>query len=387
MHFDLTGEQQMLQELCRKIGRDFDNDYWQKIDDDYVFPWAVWDVVKEQGLLGINIPEEYGGSGLGMLELCLAAEAMAEEGSTEAGTVLCVGPVFGGCFIMASGNEEQKRKYLPAIVDGAVWCGAFTEPNSGSNITTIQTRAIDRGDHYSVNGQKVFISNVKNSNHMLLMCRTQEYNPSQRTAGVSLLVGDLPSASVEARPFKKMGSHLLDTNAVFFDDFRIPKENLVGSEGSVWQGLMAVLNPERLIIAAGCIGTGNYLIKKAVQYTNERSIWGGKPLSSHQGLQFPLAQARIQLETARLKTYHAAWLYDQGRECGVDCAMAKYAASHAALFAADRAIQTLGGAGYITESGIERHWRSLRLNRIAPVSDEMTLNYLAQHDLGMPRSY
>ena len=288
--------------------------------------------------------------------------------------------------IMGAGTPEQKQKYLPAIAKGQVWAGAFTEPDSGSNITNIRTEASDEGDHYAVKGQKVFISNIANAEHIAIMCRTSPYDPDHRTAGVSLMVGDLPNEKLEARPFKKMGSHFMDTNAVFFDGMKVPKENLIGEEGKGFRALYGVLNPERLAIAAGSVGTGNFLVHKAVQYAMDRSVWGA-PLATHQGLQFPLAEARIQLETARLKVLEGAWLYDQGRECGVQATMAKYAAAHASLYAADRAIQTLGGAGYISESGVERHWRNLRLNRIAPVTDEMTLNYIAQHDLGMPRSY
>jgi acyl-CoA dehydrogenase len=178
----------------------------------------------------------------------------------------------------------------------------------------------------------------------------------------------------------------MDTNRVYFSDYEIPAENLVGEEGQGWSALYDVLNPERIIFAAGAVGTGNLAIRKAVEFACERQVWG-KPIGTHQGLQFPLAQARVALETARLKVYEAAWLYDRGRDCGVAAAMAKYAAAHAGLAAADAAIQTFGGAGYISDTGIERHWRNLRLYRLSPVTDEMTLNYLAQHDLGLPRSY
>lgn len=386
MEFALNEDQRMLQDLCTRIAGNFDEEYWQQIDTEHRFPTEFWQVMAEQGLLGIAIPEEYGGSGQGLLDMCLAAEALSEAGAGDGGAIFICGPVFGGCLIMAGGSEAQKQRYLPGIIKGDVWAGAFTEPDSGSNITTIRTEATLDGDRYKVKGQKVFISNVAHARHIGVMCRTSPYDPEHRTAGVSLLVGDLPDPRVEARPFRKMGTHFMDTNAVFFDDYEIPRENIIGGEGKAWRPLYGVLNPERMVIAAGAVGTGNYLIRRAVEYAGERSVWG-RPIGAHQGLQFPLAQARIQIETARLKVYEAAWLYDQGRECGTQAAMAKYAAAHAALFAADRAMQTLGGAGYIAESGIERHWRNLRLNRIAPVTDEMTLNYIAQHDLGMPRGY
>jgi len=386
--FDFNEEQRMLRDLCGKIAGDFDDDYWQGIDDDYRFPKEYWDALTEQGLLGIGLSEEFGGSGMGLLEMCIAAEALssAPAGGGEGGGMFVCGPVFGGYLIAGAGSQEQKEKYLPPIISGDVWAGAFTEPGSGSNITQITTEATDCGDHYKVKGQKVFISNIANAQHIAIMCRTSPYDAAKRTSGVSLMVADLPSDKIEARPFKKMGARFMDTNQVFIDDLEVPKENLVGKEGQGWKALYGVLNPERLAIAAGSVGTGLYLVNKAVEYAKERSVWG-KPIATHQGLQFPLAEAKIQLETAKLKTFEAAWLYDQKRECGVQAAMAKFAAAKAALFAADRAIQTLGGAGYISESGVERHWRNLRLNRIAPVTDEMTLNYIAQHDLGMPRSY
>lgn len=386
MDFDLSDDQRALKDLCARLAGTLDDAYWQAIDDECRFPREFWNLMAEQGLLGIAVPPEYGGSGLGLVEMCLASEALSESGAPDAGAIFVGGPVFGGYLIAGAGTPAQKQKYLPGIVAGEVWAGAFTEPNSGSNITTIRTEARRDGDAYVVRGQKVFISNVAAASHIAIMCRTSAYDTAHRTEGVSLLVGDLPSPQVQAKPFKKMGAHFMDTNQVFFDDFRVPAENLVGEEGKGWRALYKVLNPERLVIAAGAVGTGNYLIRRAVQYASERSVWG-KPIATHQGLQFPLAEARIQLECARLKVYEAAWLYDQGRECGVQAAMAKYMAAHAALYAADRAIQTLGGAGYVSESGIERHWRNLRLNRIAPVTDEMTLNYIAQHDLGMPRSY
>ncbi len=386
MDFDFTEEQRILRDLCHKIAADHPEEYWAEVEEQQRFPREFWNVCAEQGLLGIAMPQAYGGSGLGMLDLCVASEALGEAGSCEGAMVFVGGPVFGGCAVMAAGTDEQKNNYLPKLIGGELWSGAFTEPDSGSNVSQIRLEATRHGDVYRIKGQKVFISNIANADRIVILARTSPYDPEKRTAGVSLLIGDLPSDRIEARPFKKMGMRFMDTNAVFFDDFEVPVTNLLGGEGGAWKALYAVLNPERFIIAAACIGTGNYLLRRAVEYAGERSVWG-KPIATHQGLQFPLAQARIQLEVARLKVYEAAWLYDQGRGCGVQAAQAKYAASHAALFAADQAIQTLGGAGYITESGIERHYRNLRLNRIAPVTDEMTLNYLAQHDLGMPRSY
>lgn len=387
MDFDYDVDQQSLREVARDVASRLPDEYWQEVDADYRFPEEFWASLAAHDLLGIAIPEEYGGSGKGLLDMAIAAEALAEAGAgMDGGGLFVSGPVFGGCLISRHGSESQRKEYLPGIVAGDLWAGAFTEPDAGSNITTVRTRATLEGDSYRIDGQKMYISQMRRAKHIVVMARTSEYDDQHRTRGISLLLGDLPDPAVEARPMKKMGSHFMDTNAVYFDDYRVPAHNLVGAEGEAWKALYDALNPERIILAATAVGTGNLVISKAVRFAMERPVWG-RPIATHQGLQFPLAQARAMLQAARLKVYEAAWLYDQGRDCGVEAATAKYLAAHASLQAADCAMQTLGGAGYVSESGMERHWRNLRLNRIAPVTDEMTLNYLAQRDLGMPRSY
>jgi acyl-CoA dehydrogenase len=387
MDFDYDPDQLALLEFARELAQRFEDTYWQEVDEHYRFPAEFWTALTEHGLLGIAVPEEYGGIGKGLLELTIAVEGIAEGGGgMEGGTLLVSGPVFGGCLITRHGTKQQKDAYLPGLATGDLWAGAFTEPDAGSNITAITTKAERSGDSYVVNGQKVFISQAGNAKYIVVMARTAAYDEAHRTRGISLLLGDLPSPAVAAHPFKKLGNHFMDTSSVFFTDYEIPAENLVGEEGKAWGSLYDVLNPERIVFAAAAVGTGTMAIRKAVEYAAERRVWG-VPIGAHQGVQFPLAQAQIALSTARLKTYEAAWLYDQGRDCGVAAATAKYAAAHAALAAADSAIQTYGGAGYIAESGIERHWRNLRLYRLSPVTDEMTLNFLAQHELGMPRSY
>lgn len=387
MNFDYDEDQLALREFGVELAQRTEDKYWQEVDEQYRFPREFWDALAEHGMLGIALPEEFGGGGKGLLELAIAVEGVAEGGGgMEAGSLFLSGPVFGGCLLTRHGSRKQQETYLPGLVAGEMWAGAFTEPESGSNIAKIKTTAVRKGDRYVLNGQKVFISLVKNSSWIVVMARTSPYDPQRRTHGISLLLGELPDPAVRAHPFKKLGNHFMDTNRVYLTDYEVPAENIVGEEGNAWGPLYDILNPERIILAAAAIGTGNLAIRKAVEYASERSVWG-RPIGAHQGLQFPLAKARIDLETARLKVYEAAWLYDNGRDCGVSAAMAKYAAAHAALDAADSAIQTYGGAGYVADSGIERHWRNLRLYRLSPVTDEMTLNYLAQHDLGMPRSY
>jgi acyl-CoA dehydrogenase len=387
VNFDLDDDQLALREFGLELAQRTEDRYWQEADEQYRFPQEFWDALTEHGMLGIALPEEFGGAGKGLLDLSITVEAVAQGGGgMEGGSLFLSGPVFGGCLLDRHGTRRQQETYLPGLVAGEMWAGAFTEPESGSNITTIRTTAARNGDRYVVNGQKVYISLVQQSKHIVVMARTSPYDPAHRSRGISLLLGDLPNPAVRTNAFKKLGNHFMDTNRVYFTDYEVPAENIVGEEGRAWGPLYDILNPERIILAAAAVGTGNLCIRKAVEYASGRQVWSA-PLAAHQGLQFPLARARIALEVARLKVYEAAWLYDNGRDCGVAAATAKYAAAHAALEAADAAIQTFGGAGYVSDSGIERHWRNLRLYRISPVSDEMTLNYLAQHDLGLPRSY
>lgn len=387
MDFDYDEDQVALRELALDVAGRVDDTYWQDVDEHHRFPREFWESLVKSELLGVSVPEAYGGSGKGLLDMAIAVEAVAEGGAgMEGGSLFVSGPVFGGCLVSRHGSPEQRQAYLPGLATGDLWAGAFTEPDSGSNITTIRTNATLSGDVYRINGQKMYISQMANANRIVVMARTSPYDAAHRTRGISLLLGDLPSPSVEAKPFRKLGNSFMDSNAVFFSDYQVPADNIIGSEGGAWKALYDVLNPERIILAAAAVGTGTLALKRAIAYAMEREVWG-QPIAAHQGLQFPLAEGRVNLAAARLQVYEAAWLYDRERDCGVPAAMAKYAAAHASLAVADAAIQTLGGAGYISESGVERHWRNLRLNRLSPVSDEMTLNYLAQHDLGMPRSY
>jgi len=387
MNFDFDADQRALREFGLELAQRTDDKYWQEVDLEYSFPREFWQSLADHGLLGIALPEEFGGSGKGLLELSIAVEGVAEGGGgMEGGSLFLSGPVFGGCLLDRHGSRAQQEAYLPGLISGQMWAGAFTEPESGSNITTIKTSAVLRDGRWAINGQKVYISQVHNSQRIVVMARTTPYDPVRRTHGISLLLGNLPDEAVRAAPFKKLGNHFMDTNRVYFTDYEVPEQDIVGERDKGWGPLLDVLNPERIILAAAAVGTGNLCIRKAVEYGLERSPWG-RPIGSYQALQHPLARARVHLEGAKLKVYEAAWLYDQRRDCGMAAAMAKYSATHAALDAADWAIQMYGGAGYVVDSGIERHWRNLRLYRMSPVSDEMTLNYVAQHELGLPRSY
>jgi acyl-CoA dehydrogenase len=389
MDFALTPEQRALRDLASEIARRFDEAYWQRIDAGGEFPREMWDTLGDHGLLGTAIPAAYGGGGLGLLDLALACEALAEAGAgVEGGGLPVSGPVFGGFLLLRHGTDQQKRRYLPGIVKGDIWAGAFSEVGGGSNLALVRTAAVRRDDAYVLTGQKSYISQVAKARYMVVLARTAPPESANPRTGFSLLVVDLPHPGITLTPFKKMGSRYMDTNDVVIENVRVPIANLIGPEGGAWGPLFDVLNPERIVLAAAAVGTGMLAIRRAAEFAKERRVWGNQPIGAHQGIQFPLARARAALAGARLKVYEAAWLFDQGSpECGVAAAMAKYLAAHAALEAADQAIQTFGGAGYIAESGIERHWRNLRLNRIAPVTDEMTLSYIARRDLGLPRSY
>jgi acyl-CoA dehydrogenase len=391
VEFGHSPTQRLLREQAEGIAGAFGEEYWRRVEEEERFPHEYWEGLAEEGMLGLTIPKEHGGSGLGLLDLALAAETLAESGAgVGGGAVFVVGPVFGGFLLQRHGSKEQMERYLPSLAQGEeIWAGAFTEEGSGSNVSAIGTRAESAGDRYLVNGEKNYVGAASIAQHVVILARTAPREQTRKTRGVSLLVADLPNDHVEVRPLTKMGTRWIDTNAVSFLDLEVPRENLIGAEGEAWGPLYDVLNPERIVLAATAVGAGLLCIRRAVEHAKGRIVWdAGAPVGTYQGIQFPLVEAKMRLEAARLKVYEAAWLFDQGAaECATVATMARYLAAHAALHAADRAIQTLGGEGYLVQSGIERQWRDLRLGRIAPVTDELALAYLAQRDLGMPRSY
>jgi acyl-CoA dehydrogenase len=389
MEFGYSQRQHELREQAQEIARDFGEAYWRGVEENESFPREYWEHLTEEGMLGITIPKEYGGSGLGFLDLTVAAEALAEAGGgLGGGSMPVLGPVFGGSLLERHGNEAQKERFLPGIARGEIWAGAFTEEESGSNVSAIRTFAERKGGNYVLNGHKKYVGVARVGQHITILARTTPLDPAKKTGGVSLFVADLPDERLRTRRWKKLGTRWMDTNELFIEDLEVPAENVVGEEGGGWKPLYDVLNPERFVIAGAAVGAGLLCVRKAVEYETGRTVWSDAPIGSYQGVQFPLVKAKQELEAARLKVYQAAWLYDNDSpDCAPATASAKYLATHAALAAADRAMQTLGGLGYMEDGGIERHWRDLRLGRIAPVTDELALAYLAQRDLGMPRSY
>lgn len=390
MDFTLTEEQKLLKEGARRIGRKYGLEYWREKDARHEFVHELWRELGENGYIGLAIPEEYGGAGLGLLEMAMVIEELAASGAgSTLAQLFMLTPVFGGITITLHGTEAQKREYLPAIASGKMnFCMALTEPNAGSNSLEITTFAEKDGDFYIINGQKIWITGVDVADRMLLVARTTKRDQVQRkTDGISLFVIDPKDPAITTTPIDKVGTHCLRSDTVFIENLRVHKDQLIGEEGKGWRALLDTLNAERIVTTAGLIGTGELAIRLAVDYATERKVFGQTPIGAYQGIQFPLARLRAELELAQLMNYKAAWLYDRKEPSGREANMAKLIAADAAFGACDRAMQTMGGYGYAREYYVERLWRDVRLFRIAPVSEEMILNFIAQHDLGLPRSY
>lgn len=390
MNFDRTDEQVMLTETARRVGEKFGLEYWREIDAKKEFPAAAWQEICDAGLCGIAVPEEYGGAGLGMSEMAMAIEALcaAGGGSTLSQLFMC-NPIFGGITLTKFGSKAQKDELLPALVAGkARFAMALTEPDAGTNTLGMKAFARADGNGWRLRGQKIWITAVPQATKMLVVARTQRAEDVRRkTDGISLFLIDVNREGLTHTAIDKVGTNTLPSSAVFFEDVRIEGHELIGTLDGGFRELLDVLNTERIVTTSGLVGAAELAIRLAVDYAKERKVFGDAAIGSYQSLQFPLAEARIKLECARLMNHKAATLYDQGQPYGSEANMAKYLAGHAAGLATDRAIQTLGGMGYSKEYHVERLWRDARLFRVAPVSEEMILNYVAQHDLGMPRSY
>lgn len=389
MKFELTTEQTILVDTARKVGEMFGLDYWRDLDTKKEFPHALWREVCNAGLCGVALPEEYGGSGLGMLEMALAVEQLcAAGGGSTLSQLYMLNPIFGGVSISQAGTAAQKQAMLPGLNSGEImFCMALTEPDVGSNTPRIKTFARPDGDGWRISGQKTWITGVPVAQKMLVVARTRRFEDVRRkTDGISLFVIDTDREGLSHGAIDKLGTNTLTSSTIFLNDVRVEPHELLGEIDKGWQTLVDVLNTERIVTTSGLIGTAELAIKIAVKYARERTVFAG-PIGAYQSIQFPLSEALIKLECARLMNYKAATLFDNGQPNASEANMAKWLAGQAASLATDRAIQTLGGMGYSKEFGVERLWRDARLFRIAPVSEEMILNYVAQHDLGLPRSY
>ncbi|AVV45640.1 acyl-CoA/acyl-ACP dehydrogenase [Streptomyces sp. ID05-04B] len=388
MDFELTEDQETIRKAVAGLLRDFDDRYWMEKDRDHAFPEEFYAVVADGGWLGITIPEEYGGHGLGITEATLLLEEVARSGGGMNAASAIHMSIFGMHPVVVHGSEELKRRTLPRIARGDLHvCFGVTEPGAGLDTTSITTYARRDGDHYVVSGRKVWISKALESEKILLLTRTARRDEVDRpTDGMTLFLTDLDRDRVDIRPIPKMGRNAVSSNELFIDELRVPVEDRVGEEGQGFRHLLDGLNPERMLIAAEALGIGRVALERAVRYGREREVFG-RPIGMNQGVQFPLADALTRLDAAELVLRKATWLYDQGRPCGREANTAKYLCADAGFTAADRALQTHGGMGYSEEYPVARLFREARLMRIAPVSQEMVLNYLGSHTLGLPRSY
>jgi acyl-CoA dehydrogenase len=387
--FELTEDQRTIQQAVAELAARFDDEYWADKDERHEFPWDFYKAFADAGWLGIAVPEEYGGSGLGILEASLLLEEVAASGAGMNGASSMHLSIFGMHPVVKHGSEELKQATLPRIVDGSLHvCFGVTEPNAGLDTTRITTYAKPSGDGgYVVNGRKVWISKALESEKVLLLTRTTKLEDvKKKTDGMTLFLTDLDRDRVEIRPIPKMGRRAVDSNELFIDNLEVPESDRVGEEGQGFKYILDGLNPERILVAVEALGIGRAALRRAVAYGKERVVFG-RPIGMNQGLQFPLADALARLDAATLMVRKAAWLYDRGLPCAREANMAKYLCADAGFAAADRAIQVHGGMGYASEYHVERYFREARLTRIAPISQEMVLNYIGEHVLGLPRSY
>lgn len=390
MDFRLSEQQQMIARTARQVGERYGLDYWRRQDEAKAFPREFWKAVCEAGLCGVALPEKHGGSGLGMVEMALIIENLAAAGGgSTVGQLFMINPIFGGVSISRFGTPEMNAELLPRIVSGEInCCMALTEPDAGSNTLEIRSFAREDGNGWRLNGQKIWITAVPDAAKMLVVVRTRKFEAGMRRAdGLSLFMIDVERKGLTHHSIPKLGTNTLASSSVFFDDVRVEPGELVGTLHGGWRELLDVLNTERIATSAGLVGTGELAIRLAVEYANQRKVFGGRPISAYQGLQFPLAQCHAEIEAARLLNYKAAANYDAGLPYGSEANAGKLLAAQAVARATERSMQTLGGMGFSKEFHVERLWRDCRLFRFAPISEEMILNFIAIHDLGMPRSY
>ena len=385
LHITLTEEQLALKKAVADLCQLYPGAYWRELDAKREYPEAFVQELSKAGYLAALIPEVYGGSGLGILEGGLILEEINHSGGNAAA---CHAQMYIMGTLLRHGSDEQKARYLPQIASGALRLQAFgvTEPNSGSDTTQLQTTAVRQGDTYVVNGQKIFISRVMQSDLLLLLARTTPLGEvRKRTDGLSVFlidIRDLPG--FEARPLQTMLNH--STNVLFFDDVEIPADSLVGVEGKGFSHILDGMNAERVLVASQSIGDGRWFVEKASQYAKDRVIFG-KPIGANQGVQFPIAKAHMAVEAADLMRLKAAAMFDAGEPCGPEANMAKYLSAEAAWEAANACLDCHGGYGFASEYDVERKFRETRLYKTAPVNNNLVLAYVGQHVLGMPRSY
>jgi acyl-CoA dehydrogenase len=386
MDFNLSAEQMQIRDEIRKVCKEFADAYWREIDRKKDYPETFVRKLSELGWLAALIPEEFGGTGLGITEASIILEEINRSGGV---ATACHAQMYTMGTLLRHGSPEQKRRYLPKIATGELRLQAFgvTEANAGSETTRIQTSAVRKGDRYIINGQKIFISRVLQSDLMLLLARTTPYDGlADKTRGLSVFIVDLKENKnrIEVKPLDLMINH--HTNSLFLDNVEVPAENLIGEEGMGFRYIIDGWNAERILVAAEAIGDGRWFVERAAKYASERIVFG-RPIGSNQGIQFPIAKAYANIEAADLVRYQAATKFDRKEKCGAEANLAKYLASEAAWEAANACLTTHGGYGFAAEYDVERKFRETRLLTVAPVSNNLVLAYVGQHVLGMPKSY
>lgn len=388
MEFTLSEDQQTIKSAVAELAARFDAQYWMDHDQSKEFPEEFYNAFADGGWLGITMPPEYGGHGLGITEAAILLQEVAASGAGMNGASAMHLSIFGMHPVVVHGSDELKADTMPRIVDGSLHvCFGVTEPGAGLDTTQISTYARRDGSDYVVNGRKVWISKAAESEKILLLTRTKKPDEvEKKTDGMTLFLTDVNAPGIEIRPIKKMGRNAVTSNEIYIDDLRIPEAHRVGEEGQGFKYLLDGLNPERILVASEALGIGYAALKAAVEYGNDRVVFD-RPIGKNQGIQFPLADSLARLEAAELILRKASWLYDNGKPCGKEANMAKYLCADAGFDAADRALQTHGGMGYSEEYPVARLFREARLTRIAPISQEMILNYLGSHVLKLPRSY
>ncbi|QFU84117.1 acyl-CoA dehydrogenase family protein [Natronorubrum aibiense] len=388
MNFEDTHERSMIRQTAAEIAEQYGPEHWREKEENGEFSTEFWNELGDAGFHGLLVPEEYDGAGMGMQEMGLAMETLCAEGCGMAGTwylVLTAGMAAVG--IREHGTEEQKERYLPDIATGARnFSIGITEPEAGTNTLNVATRAEKDGDEYVLNGKKAWITFADRADNMVLVTRTTSREDVDRgTDGISLFVVDMDDPNIDVSPISKHAMNYSKSCEVFFENIRVPEENLLGEEGDGWWVLVDMLNPERIGFAAAGTGIGKLASHAAIEYANDREIFGA-PIGTHQAVSFPITEAYAKMETAALMREKAAWLYDQGEDCGYETNVAKATAVDAGIEAVKHSMQAFGGWGYATEYDVERWWREINLTRLAPVSQQMAYNHIGQQ-LGFPKSY
>jgi acyl-CoA dehydrogenase len=387
MDFTFAPEQQAIRDAIEKICARFPDDYWLKKDKAGGFPHDFHAAFAKDGWLGIAMPQEYGGAGLGITEAALMMQTVAESGAALSGASALHMNIFGLHPVVKFGTAEQKARMLPPLIAGEdKACFAVTEPNVGLDTLNLKTKAVREGDHYVLSGQKIWISTAQVANKMLILARTAPRGEGGRTGGLSLFYTPLDRDHVDVREIPKMGRSAVDSNELFIDRLPVPAADRIGEEGKGFDLILHGMNPERILIAAEAVGIGRAALRKAANYTKERVVFG-RPIGQNQGIAHPLAKSWAELEAANLMVFKAASLYDAGTPCGAEANAAKYLASEAAFIACETAVLAHGGMGYAKEFHVERYLREAMITRIAPVSPQMILNFIAEKVLGLPKSY